>query len=302
MSSSDKQSNKTGRKQSTQSSDSGRPITYFLRGRESESEDIRANKQTESSMAASSVPGVGRTSKEASKEVTNAELRDLMTSLIQSLETKLTTRLQAVELSLKSYDESIKSVKKDVAEVKETIDLQEVRLVAIENTPMGKMENMTSRIEALENQIEYNEYRSRKYNLLLYGVAQTKDENIGEVVNTFLTEDLQIPEEDAEDLMICNYHRIPKRGEGSGPDAIIVKFGRMQDRNMVFNHRSNLPKGKTVRTDLPSRLKKKRAELAKLAYELRKNDKVHTAIRESKSDVWLETRKDKTEKWQKYSP
>ena len=102
--------------------------------------------------------------------------------------------------------------------------------------------------------------------------------------------------------MISNYHRIPKRGEGSGPDAIIVKFARMQDRNMVFNHRSNPPKGKTVRTDLPSRLKKKCAELAKRAYELRKNDKVHTAIRESKSDVWLETRKDKTEKWQKYSP
>ena len=101
---------------------------------------------------------MGKTSKEASKEVTNAELRDLMTSLVQSL----TTRLQAVELSLKSYDESIKQVSKEVAEVKETIDLQEVRLVAIENTPMGKMEDMMSRIEALENQIEYNEYRSRK--------------------------------------------------------------------------------------------------------------------------------------------
>ena len=216
MSSSDKQTTKSGRKQSTQPSDSGRLTSYFLRGRESESEDIRAKNPNESSMAASSVPGVGKTSKEASKEVTNAELRDLMTSLIQSLETKLSTRLEAVELSLKSYDESIKKVTKEVAEVKETIDLQEVRLVAIENTPMGKMENMMSRIEALENQIEYNEYRSRKYNLLLYGVAQTKDENIDEVVNTFITEDLQIPEEDAEDLMICNYHRIPKRGEGSG--------------------------------------------------------------------------------------
>ena len=69
MSSNDKQSTKSGRKQSTQPSDSGRPITYFLRGRESESEDIRTNKQIESSMAASSVPGVGKTSKELRRKL-----------------------------------------------------------------------------------------------------------------------------------------------------------------------------------------------------------------------------------------
>ena len=109
-------------------------------------------------MAASTEPGVGKTS----KEVTNAELRDLMTSLIQSLESKLSTRLETVELSLKSYDESIKQVSKEVADVKETLDLQEVRLVAIENMPTGKIENMMSRIETLQNQIEYNAYRSRK--------------------------------------------------------------------------------------------------------------------------------------------
>ena len=73
----------------------------------------------------------------------------------------------------------------------------------------------------------------------------------------------------------------------------------MANRNMILSHSTNLPKGKTIRTDLPSVLKTKRAQLAREAYKLRKNDNKQTAIKESPTDVWLVYR-DKGEKdWTK---
>ena len=63
----------------------------------------------------------------------------------------------------------------------------------------------------------------------------------------------------------------------------------MRDREKVYNARKNLEKGSkvSVRTDLPSVLKKKRGELAFIAYNMRTNDKLQTRIVESRNDAKL---------------
>ena len=191
---------------------------------------------------------------------------------------------------------------------KELIGNQDQRITDLETkeSEMAEINSLRERVERLENVIEYNEYRSRKYNVLLYGIKQDENEDVCKVVTGFLTNELKISKEEVESMIICNAHRIPRHqstlsGEDdSNPDAIIVKFGRMSDRNRVLFSRVKL-KGKSVRSDLPTRLKKKRAELSRVAYNLRQREKWMTAIRESRHDVWLEVKKNKTESWSKYN-
>ena len=69
----------------------------------------------------------------------------------------------------------------------------------------------------------------------------------------------------------------------------------MRSRNDILGAARNIPRGTkiSIRTDLPARLKEKRARLAKIAYDMRKqNSSLKTRIRESipKQDVWLEFR------------
>lgn len=81
---------------------------------------------------------------------------------------------------------------------------------------------------------------------------------------------------EVDSLIIQNAHRIPRnpdnRYKETAPEAIIVKFACLKDRNTILArvHEVKLPKGKSVRTDLPGPMKKKRAQLAQKAYQLRK--------------------------------
>ena len=82
--------------------------------------------------------------------------------------------------------------------------------------------------------------------------------------------------EDVQSIIIQNSHRIHRNPQNKykpgAPDALIVKFSRMEDRNKVLNQAriTTLPKGMAIRTDLLSQLKKKRGELAHKAYLMRK--------------------------------
>ena len=64
----------------------------------------------------------------------------------------------------------------------------------------------------LERQIQYNEYRSRKYNVLIYGVPKSEDEDTDLTVRSVLKEKLKMSKEFVDALMIANTHRIPNTG------------------------------------------------------------------------------------------
>ena len=135
------------------------------------------------------------------------------------------------------------------------------------------------------------------------------------IVRNILKSDLKTSEDFAESVIIQNAHRLPKRpnveedpiqyeNEGTdSPNSIIVKFSCMRDRNYVVKKCKNIPKMRkiSVRTDLPSDLKVKRAKLSHTAYKLHKEEKLQTRIRESRQDVWLETRRSINAPWSKYT-
>ena len=163
-------------------------------------------------------------------------------------------------------------------------------------------QKLQERIERLEEHIRYQEARSRKYNLLFYGIEH-KDEDTLKTIKDFFQNDLKLGKSTVEDMVIANAHRVPRKVEvTNAPDPIIVKFARMEEREMVYRARTQLPftSKKSVRTDLPADLKRKRGALSQIAYTMRKKDKMQTRIIESPRDVKLKFRKTKKDEWTFY--
>jgi hypothetical protein len=105
------------------------------------------------------------------------------------------------------------------------------------------------------------------------------------------------------DISIQNAHRIPKNPSNTykpnAPEAVIVKFVKMADCNLILQHARSavLPKGMAIRTDLPNHLKKKRSELAQRAYKMRREDNLKTRIIETKNNIILKFRGKGQEEW-----
>ncbi|XP_062576067.1 uncharacterized protein LOC134237944 [Saccostrea cucullata] len=142
-------------------------------------------------------------------EVSNKELKELFSDLIQKLESSMNERLTALD---KKVEETLIVIKEEITDMKTALQNQDDRLT---------------------------------------------------------------------DLEKLKHRGLPKNPNSSykpeAPEAVIVKFVLMEDRNMILNHARNttLPKGYAIRTDLPVHLKRKRAELAQKAYrtqEIRNED------------------------------
>lgn len=87
---------------------------------------------------------------------------------------------------------------------------------------------MESQIKQLQQYVDGQEICSRKYNLLFYG-KRKDDEDTTEVVPKCLESNLRIPEEEANDNIIQNSHRIPKNLFNKyNPEVIIVEFAKWQ--------------------------------------------------------------------------
>lgn len=136
---------------------------------------------------------------------------------------------------------------------------------------------------------------------------ENKVEDTEKVFKKFCMEDLKMNNDEVQGIRISNIHRIPRNPKNTykpgAPNAIMVKFSCMSDRNLILSLRNKLSREshKTVRTDLPNNLKEKRATLSRKAYQLRRNDMVKTRLRETSENVWLEVRKEHTQPWTVYT-
>ncbi|KAK3107742.1 hypothetical protein FSP39_021261 [Pinctada imbricata] len=150
--------------------------------------------------------------KNKAKEVTNNELKEIMTSLIDKLDKKIESRMKFVEETLGRNVKKLETFENDIADLKVSMGNQDQRIIELETkeSEMTEINSLLERIEKLENVIEYNEYRSRKYNVLLYGIKKNDYEDVNKVVTGFLINELKIPKEEIESMIICNAHRIPR--------------------------------------------------------------------------------------------
>ena len=217
------------------------------------------------------------------EKVTTNELKNLILDLQKDLSGFQT-----------KVERDLSDIKDTVGDLKQSIEFQAKRVDDIvQDVHTLKEQKLEERVVFLEQQLQYQERRSRKYNLLLYGVSEGTNEDVDSVIRDVFQNKLKIDEKSVKGMLIANAHRVPRRSDVNNqpgvPDPIIVKFVQMRDREKVYNARKNLEKGSkvSVRTDLPSVLKKKRGELAYIAYNMRTKDKLQTRIVESRNDVKL---------------
>ena len=257
----------------------------------------------------------GKDSKNEVKDVSdlsNKDLKDVFTSLIEKLDCSVNGKLKKIQDKLDKEDESMKILKRELTDVQLTIEDQDLRITDLESLKTEQFDPQCKRTTELEEKVKelqayilHQENRSRKYNLLFYSLLKIEHENTTEVILSSLEKDLQMSPDDIQSIIIQNSHRIPRNLQNKykprAPDALIVKFSRMEDRNKVLNQAriTTLPKGMAVRTDLPSQLKKKRGELAHKAYLMRKNDHKRTRIIETKDDVILQFRAQDESVWKR---
>lgn len=298
--------------------------------------------------ASSMAPGSDKkdVNKEQNKPVTNDDIAKLINNLEKKLEksfedfeSKITTRLSGLEEKCKEIDivsERVDKTEGQISEIETTVqfltneyddlkvELESLgdKVKQIETDKKEQLEinqMLKDKISKLEADNLYQEFCSRKYNLLFYGVPERivkgnkgeLDQDTEKSIRDFFVIEMKIEKSVAERILIANTHRIKRRpgkydSKNSGhttPDPVIVKFALFQDRNLVLSHAKNISKTTkiSVRTDLPADLKKKRFELSKIAYNMRHKFGMKTFIKETSTEVYIQYRKNTNEKWKRYN-
>lgn len=236
---------------------------------------------------------------------------------LADIQRSITASSAAVCGKLDLLTAEVASIKRRQTELEDSVsmnsdlvaNLQHVKLPAIEK-------KMGEKIADLEEKIVIMEIYNRRANLLFYGVNETPDEKVRDVLQKVFIH-LGINEREANDIAIANAHRLPRRNNGAtasstrpqAPNAIIAKFVYMEDRNRLLaafenGQRQRISQDRatasvriTVRTDLPPALKARRGMLAKIAYDLRKQKGVSTKIIVVGASVELKWKEKNTSKW-----
>jgi hypothetical protein len=253
---------------------------------------------------------------EIEKEVTTSELKTLMQTLIQNLQTdmnsnftklsadigKLTTRLERTEEKTEKIESDISTLNFDMAELTDAVkglnDLSEIDIPTI-------LRNLQERIKYLERAELENAVHSRKYNLMLHGIRGNENDNelTEEKVRNLIGGELELGEKYANSVSIANCHRLPKPknstwGNRGDPDPVVVKFVKWSDRERVLRSARNLKKESKIRirTHLPAPLAKARAKLSTTAYNKRQEG-LHARVRERGATVVMDTRDGHSSAW-----
>lgn len=98
-----------------------------------------------------------------------------------------------------------------------------------------QIEKQNVEIDSLRDKVENLEVYTRKANLIIEGIAESRDENIYQKVSDFLAETLGI----VEDIPVSIAHRLGIR-TGRKPRAIIIRFVSLRDKDLVWSCRTRL--------------------------------------------------------------
>lgn len=271
----------------------------------SQSTNTEGNPPGDLDMNNDAVASVGaQTSANTEETLTITAIKQLLSDFHETTVRK--DLIDAIECAVKPLFENIDKMRNEVNEVNLKVNdievSQEFQDRQISDL-QGKLEESVKKNSVLEETLNnaldwmhYNEWRSRKYNLIIYGVRARKD--IMSTLNDFFVKELEIDPDRADKIVIANAHILPVRHSDSfsnklgasenKPPPVIIKFVRLVDRDLVLSRGPRL-KGKQMRivTDLPADLKQLRHRLLRVAFDMRKEGKV-TRLRERGPNVFLE--------------
>ena len=171
-----------------------------------------------------------------------AELKDMFAGLSRQVNTKL----DSVIGELKAIKEDLAATKKTITELETSVTFATNKITDVENKAIPEIyEKIKEEKEELDTKLTLLEIHDRKQNLLVYGVPESKNENIFVVIEDLLCYFLNISREEAAKVQIANAHRLPASSKRRGlqsagvrenvPNPIIIRFVKMIDRDRLIN-------------------------------------------------------------------
>ena len=129
-----------------------------------------------------------------------------------------------------------------------------------------------SRYKEFENKLSYAEVYQRRENLR-YGIGEEKEDgDCRNVLKSFLEQQCGVQPDGIEFQRV---HRIGKRHEDGSPRAIIARFLRYSDRELVFSKTKLLKdSGYRISADLPEEIVNQRKLQSKKLVDARKAGKI----------------------------
>ncbi|VDI25118.1 Hypothetical predicted protein [Mytilus galloprovincialis] len=230
------------------------------------------------------------------------EKLDTIENKFSNLVQEVKEDVNKVKLEVSETGQALKELRHDHDELQRGVEAMELNMQSLE---VEKLESMRQSFETdLKNLKEKQvllEKHDRKYNILVYGMPEKRDENIWKVIDDLMMNYLKMEKAKAESFPFANAHRIPARqnsGEKKRPNPIIIRFIHYADKELFLSLGSLLA-GKNIRMvdDLPPCMKEARNELAKIAYKIRSEEKLKTRIRHLGVTVILETRTSSRDQW-----
>lgn len=204
------------------------------------------------------------------------EMTDSKTKFVE-LEEKVTKVIDSVDFNSKSCEEKDKAQTEALTKAKEELE---------------------EKVKNLENKLLLQEKQDRKYNFLFYGIHEEPNEDIEDKLKNLFLNDLNLDYSRVSNMYFAHGHRLPSKSPG--PKPIILRFTSYGDRDLVLSNAYKLGGSRRrIIADWPVQMKNERGRLAKVAFKIRKEEKLQTRIKDKGLDVFLEVRKDEKEKWAK---
>ena len=249
------------------------------------------------------------------------EMRKLFSEFSANIDGKLNIMIN----DLASVKRDLSVIKREVRDLEKAVEDTSGRIESVETDKIPTIESSITQLRKdLEDQLVRQELHHRKQNLLFYGIAPAPDEDVYATATKVISGILHIPAVEAQQIHIINAHRLPRRGNATGaaappagPDPIIIRFGRMLDRDRIIRayEREETERARSkstqvepapthrisVRSDLPPVMKRERGRLSAIAYNLRKSQSLKTKIKVQGTSVILLTRENKDQTWTTWS-
>ena len=182
------------------------------------------------------------------------EIKDLITKNKEEdrqLLNTLVAKVDSLTTSVQKKDEEIRNLNASLENAQTKTRVLEGRLTRLEKV-VGE-----TREELLQQKA-----RSMKKNLLFYNLAESRGEDVRKVLNEFFMNQLMMPQDLIDSLVIENTHRMGKvNSRRSRP--IIVCFGSIQDKIKILRHTKNMDSSQkySVVEQLPPELNERKRKL-----------------------------------------
>ena len=194
-------------------------------------------------------------------------MRDVSNRLddVQQTATKNEAVLAEIKADVASKDEAIRKIIKRVDNAYVNMERMNSELTKTQQ----RCSSLEKQLHEVNQQSIDQEARSRRNNLLFYGVAETEEDDAREELSKFLIDKCGLPH--AKDMLIQRVHRLPTRKIHGKTRPIIASFVDFRQREMVRSSRRNLKGPHAISEDFPRQIREARKMLSGEFGELAKN-------------------------------